>query len=288
MSIGRIAIYLAPGEQLAPMYLLHFICERWRDAGIDVILLDSPEQRADADVALVHVDATHRPADYEAVLEHYPRVINGRVRDISKRRISGQLVTRFSEYDGPVIVKTNRNSFGHPEQRCQARAGTRRTLYSRVVDRLLPAMAQIRGKGAYPVYSSVREVPARVWWDRRLVVEKFLPERDGDLYCLRNWTFFGDRELVTRSFSESPIVKRPTTLRHQVITEVPDAIRAVRRKLGFDYGKFDFVIHDGQPVLLDTNATPGCSGQRSEKLDAFAEELAGGLFAMPLAMARTG
>jgi hypothetical protein len=259
------------------MYLLYFICDRWREAGVDVVFLDDPEQRVDADVALIHVDATHRPPAYEAVLAHYPRVINGRVRDISKRRVSVQLVTRFSDYDGPVIVKTNRNSFGHPEQRTGARSGTHPTLSTRILDRFLPAMSRIRGTGAYPVYPSLCDVPAPIWWDRRLVVEKFLPERDGDLYCLRNWTFFGDRELVTRSFAESPIVKRSTMLRYEVLDEVPDAIRAARQRLGFDYGKFDFVIHDGEPILLDANATPGCSGQRNEKLEAFAEDLAGGL-----------
>lgn len=277
MSIGRIAVYVAPGEQLAPMYLLYFICDRWREAGIDVVFLDDPEQHVDADVALIHVDATHRPPAYDAVLAHYPRVINGGVRDISKRRVSAQLVTRFSGYDGPVIVKTNRNSFGHPEQRIGTRRGTGRTLFTRILDRLLPAMSRIRGAGAYPVYPRLRDVPASIWCDRRLVVEKFLPEREGDLYCLRNWTFFGDRELVTRSFAESPIVKRSTMLRYEVLDEVPDAIRAARRRLGFDYGKFDFVLHDGEPILLDTNATPGCSGQRNEKLEAFAEDLAGGL-----------
>jgi len=38
--------------------------------------------------------------------------------------------------------------------------------------------------------------------------------------------------------------------------EVPAALRAERQRLGFDYGKFDFVIHDGEPVLLDANRTP--------------------------------
>jgi hypothetical protein len=27
--------------------------------------------------------------------------------------------------------------------------------------------------------------------------------------------------------------------------------------MGFDYGKFDYVMQEGQPVLLDANKTPG-------------------------------
>ena len=30
-----------------------------------------------------------------------------------------------------------------------------------------------------------------------------------------------------------------------------------RRDLGFDYGKFDYVIHEGRAILLDANSTPG-------------------------------
>jgi hypothetical protein len=37
---------------------------------------------------------------------------------------------------------------------------------------------------------------------------------------------------------------------------VDDAIVTARNELGFDYGKFDYVIHDGEAVLLDINTTP--------------------------------
>jgi len=72
-----------------------------------------------------------------------------------------------------------------------------------------------------------------------------------------------------------------STSRSEFIADVPEAIRAARRHLGFDYGKFDFVIHQGQPILLDTNSTPACSGRSSPRLEAIADELAAGLFAAP-------
>ena len=34
----------------------------------------------------------------------------------------------------------------------------------------------------------------------------------------------------------------------------------LRQELGFDYGKFDYVVHDGRPVLLDANKTTGAAG----------------------------
>jgi hypothetical protein len=34
-------------------------------------------------------------------------------------------------------------------------------------------------------------------------------------------------------------------------------LREQRRRLGFDFGKFDFVMHQGRAVLVDANRTPG-------------------------------
>ncbi len=41
---------------------------------------------------------------------------------------------------------------------------------------------------------------------------------------------------------------------------VPDEVLALRRELGLDYGKIDYVIHDGQVVILDVNRTPAQPG----------------------------
>lgn len=278
MTARRLAIYTGRGNPLTRHHLLSFVCDRWRSAGVEIALLDDPGQRIDADGAILHVDATRRGPAYDALLGHYPLVINGRVRDISKRRISGQLVTRASAFGGPVIVKTDNNCFDQPDSRVR-RAGSLMTrVHARLADRLRPLRTRIRRSGSYPVYASVRDVPRTVWRDRDLVVEQFLPERQGDLYCLRTWVFFGARERVSLSVSADPVVKRANTIRSEFIAGVPDAIREARRRLGFDYGKFDFVLHRGNPVLLDTNSTPGCSGRASPRLDAIADELAAGLF----------
>jgi hypothetical protein len=39
----------------------------------------------------------------------------------------------------------------------------------------------------------------------------------------------------------------------------PDAIRRLRRRLGIDDGKLDYVMRDGETVLLDVNRTPAVS-----------------------------
>lgn len=272
-----IAIY--PGGRTLPdSTVLSLLCARWKVAGIEPVVLDRPEARIDADTAIIHVDATRRPRRYEQILRHYPRVINGRVRDISKRRISWQLVDRHSRYEGPVIVKTNANYFGIPDfppRRTGVRAFPE--LWARWRDRWFVISRDIRRTHSYPIYAHIDEVPRSVWWDRRLVVEKFLPEKRDGLYCVRAWSFFGAREAVSLSMGPVPVVKRANTVRHETLKDVPDALRAARARLGFDYGKFDFVIHDGEPVLLDTNSTPNTSTMPSPRVSAIADELAAGL-----------
>ena len=88
-----------------------------------------------------------------------------------------------------------------------------------------------------------------------------MAERQGDLYALRTWIFFGDREYNSVGYATCPVVKAGDIIkRHD--TEVPDDLRAMRRELGFDYGKFDYVMVDGRSVLFDANRTP-TMGNRS-------------------------
>ena len=41
---------------------------------------------------------------------------------------------------------------------------------------------------------------------------------------------------------------------------------AVRRELGFDYGRFDYVLHEGEVVLLDVNHTPVGVPERQRRI----------------------
>ncbi len=54
----------------------------------------------------------------------------------------------------------------------------------------------------------------------------------------------------------------------------------LRPRPRLDYGKFDFVMHDGAPVLLDANRTPGIPPASSDVLHARAAQLADGLEAL--------
>ena len=93
---------------------------------------------------------------------------------------------------------------------------------------------------------------------RGLVVEKFLPEQDERGFYLRSWMFLGDKDRSHRLRSAAPVIKRTNVIDREEVP-VPDEIRSWREKLHFDFGKFDYVIHRGRPILLDVNRTPGAN-----------------------------
>ena len=216
-------------------YIASVLLPHIEAAGHEVVVRGGISGLPPADVAWLHVDLTVVPEEYLEALRPYPVVVNRRVVDIGKRSFSRQLLSRGDAYDGPVIVKTNLNSGGWPEHACK--------------------MFSVGGPRGYDLYPFRQEVPEPAWSDAGLVVEKFLPEHDERGYYLRCWTFFGDRERCVRVLAPQPVVKGRDTL-EIVHVPVPDELRAERLRLGFDYGKFDFAMRQGEPVLFDVNRTP--------------------------------
>lgn len=212
---------------------------------------DLPE----ADLAILHVDITAVGDDYARIIDQYPLVINGRIRDISKTVFSDLLVTRDSSYDGPVIVKTNANFGGMREREARAQAG------DHVSDiEIQRPWKRVEWLEDYPVFQSMQEVPSGVWRNDKLVVEKYLTEQNDDgEYVLRIWVFFGDREVYYLCYSNEPVIKSHNTIRREFLDprDIPGSLREKRKALGFDLGKFDFSLSNGEAVLYDVNRTPG-------------------------------
>jgi hypothetical protein len=259
-------------------FLLKFLIEAWRNVGIGIRILRGIEHFAPADGLILHPDLTIIPDDYFVFCKQYPLIINGGVRDISKRVISSSLIGRKDSYVGPAIVKTNFNFGGKSEQKMARRRP------------LLRALSSLRGwlpwswtgelqPYNYPIFNSSKDVPRAAWRNPHLVVEKFLPEREGPYYCLRQWIFFGDHEINHRIFSKSPIVKARNTIQHEDGLPVPKALRTLRKKFQFDYGKFDYVFLNGEAILLDANRTPTVAWTTpTERQASIVQELADGLF----------
>jgi hypothetical protein len=259
--VAHVAILVHPqdGFERVP-YFLRECAGVWREEhGLDVRIVSDPASagQPNGELAILHVDLTVVPPEHLALASRYRRVLNGTVTDISKRRINGNALRPGGGYDGPVIVKTNRNSGGFPEAKLADRGSELRRRARRFMARLSWRWRSQLPSAGYPVYDDVAQVPRGVWRNPDLVVERFLPERRDGFYCLRTWVFLGDRETNSLSYSKEPVVKGRNILRREPVADVPEELRQMRRDLGFEFGKFDYgIMEDGRVVLYDANRTP--------------------------------
>lgn len=261
-------------------YVIHLLSEEWRKRG--VVHVDATDRLTEAQgpevLVFPHLDLTKTPPPLREMLDRSARVINRAVTDISKRVISRHLVAAPGDYDGAVIVKTDRNFGGLPEAKAAVRKGGMQRRKVALMRRLPWTISGFLERDGYRVYDRPGLVPRAVWSNPALVVEKFLPERDGDFYCLRQYIFLGSCEVNTRSVSTHPLVKARNVVRREILEETPAAVREFRARLGFDYGKFDYVMHSGEPIVFDVNRTP--SYDRASKTGSAAslmEKLAPGI-----------
>jgi hypothetical protein len=244
-------------------YLIKLLIKEWKGLGFAVEIIRGTHRFVPADLVISHVDLTVVPNEYKEFLARYPVVINGNVPDISKTKISSNLVGRDDPYAGPVIVKTDRNSGGFAEERMIGgrhllRAATARlTALGRPREPRPVAWAAVRQlkSGEYPVFSSLHEVPPDIFDNKHLVIEKFLPEVRGDRYHIRYYHFLGDKDIAQIYQSPNMVVKASSAI-DQDMVPTPTELREFRKQLGLDYGKIDYVVRDGNVILLDVNPTP--------------------------------
>lgn len=266
-------------------YLFNRMADRWLAEGHIVRFHKLADPPKATDLAILHVDQTKVSADLIAPHLNNSRVINGKVLDISKRHISRHLCSRHDGYSGPVIVKTDCNYWGMSERIRTMGPPSQQAWLKRVcfhlqvqmVERLVPwRMLRKVPHGHYPVLAHIEQVPEWVWQSNEFVVERFVPERAGEDFVTRYWVFFGKREIVYTKRSRDYLVKRGAALAKELGGDVPEELRLRRRELGFDFGKFDWVIHGDRPILLDANRTPSFS-RVTDEYPEILSELADGL-----------
>lgn len=255
--------------------------ECWAPLGHRVLVHRGLKTPPPADLAIAHVPLTRLPPRYAELWSRYPRTINGAVTDVSKRRISTDLVTEDDSYSGAVMVKTDRNHAGAAERQLRHRKRGLRARLLTMIERRLPRhWFGCLPHDKYPVFARKSDVPGWVWRCRGLVVQPFHAERRGELFALHQWYFLGSHECVSSFLARDPVVKLANVAeRLPLHQEVPEAIRKRRAELKFDYGKFDYVISDGVPILLDANNTPyeAPDEQSHPRILAICAALAGGL-----------
>jgi hypothetical protein len=251
------------GRTRTQNYVVSYLAELWREEGLDVVFVFGTQKFVPADLAILHLDLSVVPDEYLEFAQQYPIVLNEKVKDIRKSSFSNHLLHPGDDYDGKVIVKSDLNFAGASERYLNNRFIP--TLLSRF-ERWL-GYIRFAGKPIWPHFNSpldylilddYRQIPEN-WFERKdIVVEKFLPEMDDGQYCIRNYNFLGDRSTCVLRKGTHPIVNSATATSMTPIEVHPEIVE-LRRKLNFDYGKFDYLINDGVPLLLDINKTPGAS-----------------------------
>jgi hypothetical protein len=259
---GRHVIPIEPGEEAAA--ILHKLPERLTHFIFQLNCTDTTRFIRSKDVLLRGLE------------ERGVRVINGRVVDISKRRLQqiclehGLHATIAAEDGDPeerLIVKTNMNA---------AAAIERKVLNPLDRERLAiaesgPLLTSIRARfNNYPVLSR-REIPAEWFSDNQLIIEHFVENRFDRFY--RVHVLF-DRIAVTDAICSGPTKKLGEHVSDKVTTfyrardlgsrliensigSVLQQVRMVQQFLQFDFAGIDVVIDDdGRPFVIDVNTTP--------------------------------
>jgi len=280
----RIAVLFHEGDRHVELggYIVDQLARFWREDGHEVVYLFGTNRFVPADLVLVHVDLSVVPDQYIDFAASYPIVLNGRVRDIRKSTTSKNLVHPGDAWEGPVIVKSDLNYGGFPEWMLGRGWLGRRSRAWRGAQRVIAGLAlqgAVRSWKDYSIFDRLADVPAALWESQDVVVEKFLPEVENGLYHLRMFQFLGDRWSCTRLASREGVIKANSSVSVELIEPHEDVV-AWREELGMDYGKLDYVVHDGEAVLLDANKTTGASTHMAdEELRAMRRYQAEGLYA---------
>ena len=242
----KIAVLFHEKHRGQPLnYLIHHYAEFWREDGHEVVFIFGTAQFIPADLLIVHVDLTVVPQEYLDFASRYPIALNGQVSDIRKSNYSRLLVRPGDAYHGKVIVKSNFNFAGAPERHLGVSLDPRGV-----------SSSYFWSPADYQIYETLNAVHPSLLDDPNVVVEKFQPEFQDGLYFMRAMLFLGDHATCTRFASREPIVNGATQISSERVEPHPEIIK-LAKAMKFDYGKFDYVIHEGNPILLDANKTTG-------------------------------
>jgi hypothetical protein len=263
-------------------YLIMRLADIWRSEDIVVIPVFGTKRYVPADLAILHIDLSVVPDKYIKFARKYPIVINGTVMDIRKSTFIDNMVLPGDNYEGKVIIKSDFNYAGVPERRLQNSSVQRifwgiKSKLGLSELRVLAREPSFRRPSDYIILDSPDLIPKNWFKNKDIVIQKFLPEMDHGHYCIRNYYFLGDRYTCLLRKASHPIVNAGSTICLEPI-EVDPEIAELRRKFRFDYGKFDYVVHEGVPVLVDINKTIGSAPPGAPYYPLLRSNLAAGIY----------
>lgn len=246
-----ILVHPATIPQEVSRWAIHGLALVWQQSGIEVTyqrgVVDPPLPQAD--VLIVHIDLSVVPEPYLEFAAKYPVAINGKVRDIRKSAISSLRVVPGDGWEGPVIVKSDLNCCGLGELMLHVRDPQKRI-------KMPTYPFKMERQTDYRVYDAVAQVPREYFSDSSVIVERFMPERQDGLYFVRSHHFLGSKGVTVRLGSAEPVVLGQTTKVMQTV-EPHQSVLEFRQRYGLQYGKIDYVEHDGKAFIFDVNKTTG-------------------------------
>jgi hypothetical protein len=243
-----------PGDR---RHMIVLIEEALEAMGVEIVHVTKASGYVPADAAFVHIDQSIISPEARTLALRYPASINAYATDIRKFRYIDGLLGRDDSCDAPVIVKSNLNYAGMPERDAARHEGPiGRRLLNRVSNRLRrQSKYAIRTKEDYRIYPTLSDVP-RHYFRNDYVVQKFMPENDGEKNVLREYIFLGDLHYQNIERSDQLIITEDEHVSCEPFEPHPRLL-ATRRRLGLDYGKIDFTLINGEPFIFDANKTLG-------------------------------
>ncbi|MEX0627579.1 MAG: hypothetical protein WD230_02995 [Cucumibacter sp.] len=229
-----------------PVYDITLTTRELARRGHKVFTVRDPRRFIPADAAILHVDCSVVPEAYLELASRYPRCLNGRCGDITKRHVSGAQIALHPTWAGPVIVKSNLNHGGGPE-----RALNRHARWFQMAT----PFPGLPPPFSYRVFDRLVDVPESLGSDPDLVVEIFNPERVNGGYGVHSWQFMGDNGYVYFARGPDPVV-RFSVAEAVEFRLLPD-LEVERARIGLDFGKIDYILLDGKPLVIDANKTVG-------------------------------
>lgn len=267
MQIAILFRKVDEGKDLS-CYTIHHIAELWRESGLNVVYVYGVDKHVPADLIIVHIDFSIVPKEYLDYAANYPVALNGQLRNICKSDFSEGLLESGSYWNGGVIVKSNLNHGGIQEQ---IYSNTLRKLHVDLYWRVISKIKRVMGREPlfsdpydYKIFDEIDMVPKHWFHSSNAIVEKFVPEIENDLYHIRMFQVLGDRWICERLASPNPIVKGGNCVKVEVVEPEAEVFEWCK-ELKLDYGKLDYVVKDGKPILLDINKTIGATGLINKK-----------------------
>lgn len=262
-------------RQDTSIHFIQLMKQIWASRGATVTDLFGVDRHVDADLLIVHVDASTVSSEYTEFARRFPRVVNLGATDITKDRYIDGLLSPADTYPGRVIVKTNLNNAGIPERAAARNAPISQRALNKVRRMCSGPRKSMSSKADYLIFDALSDVPDS-YFSRQFVVQEFRPERVDNGYLLREYSFLNDRHVLRIEHSGRPIITSGTELETSYDPPHP-ALLALRSKLGLDYGKIDYAMINGRPFIYDAKKTLGMGGKATEHTLALARHLAGGV-----------